>query len=411
MAVQAQTQTNTGTFSALRSSNFRLYFAGQLISVSGTWMQNLAQGFLVFNMTKSDAWLGAVACAAGVPVLLLSPVAGVIVERMPRRRLLFLTQSLQMLLAVILAALAFANVVQVWHIMILAFLLGAVMALDAPARLTFVIEVVGPEDLSSGIALNSVLNSGGRVLGPMAAGVALLQLGAAWCFLLNGVTFLAVLLSLFLMRVPYAIQRTEGESRLKQLREGLTFSYRHDLIGPLLLLVVVGSFFIIPLIKFLPAVADVVLHSPVKGYAALSAGEGVGAVLAGVSIAWVAVRSGYGRILAISVVLCPIASIIMVLQSNMALATAFGLLSGLFMFYQFVGRNILVQQIVPNQFRGRVLSLYTLAVLGFNPFGALLLGFLAEAIGTANGLIVYMILGGLLGAAILYRWPAIARQR
>jgi MFS family permease len=299
----------------------------------------------------------------------------------------------------------------VWHIMVLAFLLGAVMALDAPARQTFVIEVVGPEDLSSGIALNSVLNSGGRVLGPMAAGVALLQLGPAWCFLLNGVTFLAVLLSLYLMRVPYAIQRTQGASRLQQLREGLTFSYHHNLIGPVLLLVVVGSFFIIPLIKFLPAVADVVLHSPVAGYAALSAGEGLGAVLAGVTIAWLAVRFGYGRMVGISVVLCPIASIVMLLQSNIPLATAFGVLSGLFMFYQFVGRNVLVQQVVPNEFRGRVLSLYTLAVLGFNPFGALLLGFLATAIGTANGMIIYMILGGVLGAAILYRWPAIVRQR
>src|SRR5438874_2097435 len=147
------------TFSALRNSNFRLYFIGQLVSISGTWMQNLAQGFLVFSITQSELWLGVVACAAGLPVVLFSPITGVVVERVPRRQLMIVTQTIQMLLAFILAALAFAHVVQIWHIVLLAFCLGTTNAFDLPARQTFVVEMVGPEDLRSGIALTSVLNS------------------------------------------------------------------------------------------------------------------------------------------------------------------------------------------------------------------------------------------------------------
>lgn len=412
MAENIQTQTRPGTFSAMRSSNFRVYFAGQLVSISGTWMQNLAQGFLIFNLTKSNAWLGLVACAAGIPVILLSPIAGVIVERVPRRRLLLFTQTAQMVLAFVLATLTFANLVQVWHIMLLAFLLGATTALDLPARQTFVVEMVGPEDLPSGIALNSVLNSAARVLGPTAAGFALVQFGPAWCFLLNGLSFLAVLVSLFFMDVPYAIKHIkQSASALQQLKDGVQFSYRHLTIGPLLLLTVITGFFIIPIIQFLPALADVVLHSPKTGYAILSTGEGFGSVIAGITIGWLALRFGYGRIVSISVVLCAITSAILALQSNMVLATIFSVLSGVFMIYQFTGQNIMLQALVPDQFRGRVMALYTLAIVGAAPFGSLLLGFLANQIGTANGVCVYMLIGGLLSTAIMVRWPAFIQKQ
>ena len=374
-------------------------------------MQNLAQGFLVFNLTKSTAWLGLVACAAGVPIILLSPIAGVIVERVPRRRVLLFTQTVQMVLAFILAALAFTNLVQVWHIMVLAFLLGTTTALDLPARQTFVVEMVGAADLHSGIALNSVLNSAARVLGPTAAGIALVQFGPAWCFLLNGLSFLAVLISLFFMSVPYAIKHIKQSSALQELRDGIKFSYQHSTIGPLLLLTVVSGFFIIPIIQFLPALADVMLHSPKAGYATLSTGEGFGSVIAGVTIGWLALRFGYGRIVTVSVILCAVTSAIMALQSNIVLATVFSILSGVFMIYQFTGQNIMLQGIVPDQFRGRVMALYSLAVAGANPFGSLILGFLANQIGTANGVCVYMLVGGLLSAAIMYRWPAFIRER
>src|SRR4051794_30519206 len=199
-------EPNKGTLSALRNANFRLYFFGQMISNSGTWMQNIAQSYLVFLITKSELWLGIVACAAGLPMVLLSPIGGVVVERVPRRTVLLWTQAIQMILAFIMAALTFTNTIQVWHIVVLALLLGMTNAFDTPARQAFVVEIVGRDDMYSGIALNSIMNSLGRVLGPAAGGIALVQFGASWCFLFNGVSFVAVLFSLIIMKVPYAIK-------------------------------------------------------------------------------------------------------------------------------------------------------------------------------------------------------------
>src|SRR5579862_6933683 len=176
MAVAAQAR-QTDTLSALRGANFRLYFAGQLISTAGTWMQNVAQAFLVFQLTQQPLWLGLVACAAGLPLVLLSPIAGVIVERVPRRNIMLVTQTLQMLLAFILTVLTLSGTVQVWHVMVLAFLLGITSAVDNPSRQAIVFELVGRDDLQSGIALNSILNSASRVIGPAAAGIALVKLG------------------------------------------------------------------------------------------------------------------------------------------------------------------------------------------------------------------------------------------
>src|SRR5687768_558401 len=205
--VQSRTiNLKSGTFSALQNNNFRIYFFGMLVSLSGTWMQNLAQGYLVYNLTKSELWLGIIACAAGVPALLISPISGLMVEAISRRKLLMITQTIQMILAFILALLTFAGMVEVWHILILAFCLGTTNAVDAPTRQTFVMEIVGRESLQSGIALNSVVNSIARVLGPVAAGVALVAFGPAWCFTLNGISFIAVIISLWMMQVPYELR-------------------------------------------------------------------------------------------------------------------------------------------------------------------------------------------------------------
>lgn len=400
----------SNTLSALRSANFRLYFAGQLVSVSGTWMQNIAQGFLVFSLTKSELWLGIVALIAGLPIVLSSPIAGVIVERIPRRRLMMMTQTAQMILAFILAALAFSNTVQVWHIVVLAFLLGVTNALDMPARQTFVVEMVGREDLHSGIALNSILNSAGRVLGPTAAGIALVQLGPAWCFFINGVTFLAVLASLFLMDVPFAIKHSSRASPINQLRDGLSYSRHDPVVWPLLLLASLVGLFVVPIIQLLPAFADVVLHSPKEGYAALSSAQGLGAVIGGVLVGWTANRFGYGKVTAASLVLSALATIWLALQSTVPMAAVVGALTGIFLILQLVSLNTLLQSVVPDQFRGRVLALYTLALIGLAPFGALALGAVANIIGTSPAIALYGILSGALGIIVLLRWPAVIRQ-
>ena len=218
------TRSHAGTFSAMRHVNFRLYFVGQIISVSGMWMQGVAQGWLVFHLTRSEMWLGIVACAAGLPSLLLSPFAGVIIDRFPRRNILFITQTIQMGLALTLALLAFMETVQVWHVVALAVLGGVTRSLDAPSRQTFIRDLVGHEDLPSGITLNSLMVNGGRVIGPSMAGALLASVGAAWCFLLNGMAFAAPLVTLWMIHLSHPSQTQTRAAPLAQLREGLVFS-------------------------------------------------------------------------------------------------------------------------------------------------------------------------------------------
>lgn len=406
MASQAEVtiRTKPNTLAALYSPNFRLYFFGQLVSISGTWMQNVAQGFLVFSLTRSELWLGVVACAAGIPMLVMSPFAGVAVERIPRRRLLMMTQTIQMFLALILTVLTFMGVVQVWHIVVLAFLLGMTNALDMPARQTFVVEMIGREELQSGIALNSILNSAARVLGPTLAGLALVKLGPAWCFFINGVTFLAVLVSLFVMKVPFAIHHAPGPSVVNQLKEGLNFARKDLLVAPLLLLAALVGLFVVPIIQLLPAFADLVLHSPKEGYAALSAAQGLGSVIGGIVVGWLTHRLGYGKVVIGALACSAVATCLLAFQVTIPLAAIAGSLTGLFLIVEMVGLNTLLQTVVPDHFRGRVLSLYSLALLGLAPFGALALGGIATAIGTANAIALYGILSGVGGALVALRW-------
>lgn len=400
----------TSTLSALKSPNFRLYFIGQLVSVSGTWMQNVAEGYLVFKLTHSELWLGLVACAAGLPLILLAPVAGAIVDRVPRRRLMMFTQTAQMILAFISAYLTFTDKIQVAHIMVLAFCLGITNALDAPARQTFVVEMVGRDDLQSGIALNSILNSASRVLGPTAAGIALVQFGPAWCFLINGLSFLAVLVSLFFMSVPYAISYISGTPPMKLIREGFQFARQHEVVAPLLLLTASAGLFAVPIIRLFPAYAELVLHSPTDGYAIISAAQGVGSIVGGVLVAWLAHRLGRGRVIVSSVVLGAISTFLFAYQSNIYLSAFTCMLTGVFLILEVVALNTLLQSVVPDNYRGRVLSLYTLTFLGLAPFSSVALGALATWLGTSESLAIFAVLGGVMSLIVIFRWPSVTRQ-
>ncbi len=407
----AVTSPRSSTLSALKSPNFRLYFIGQLVSVSGTWMQNVAEGYLVFKLTHSELWLGLVACAAGLPLILLAPVAGAIVDRVPRRRLMMFTQTAQMLLAFISAYLTFTEQIQVVHIMVLAFCLGITNALDAPARQTFVVEMVGREDLQSGIALNSILNSASRVLGPTAAGLALVQFGPAVCFLINGLSFLAVLISLFFMSVPYAIKYVAGTSAMQQIREGFQFARQHEVVAPLLLLTAAVGLFTVPIIRLFPAYADLVLHSPTDGYALISAAQGVGSIIGGALVGWISHRLGRGRVVFVSVILGAISTVVFAFQSNMAVSAFMCTLTGVFLILEVVDLNTLLQAVVPDNYRGRVLSLYTLTFLGLAPFSSVALGGLATWLGTSEAIAIYGVLGGVMGIVVLLRWRTVVRQQ
>lgn len=404
MNMASLAQPSGGTFSALRYSNFRWYFSGQLVSISGTWMQTVAQGWLVFHLTQSELWLGIVACAAGLPSLLFSPVAGVIVDRISRRTLLIVTQTAFMALALILAALAFADMVQVWHVVVLAFFTGAMGALDAPARQAFVKDIVGPDSLTSGIALNSMTFNASRIVGPALAGLLLAKVGPAWCFLLNGISFVAVLFALMMMHVDTPVRPANGVSPLKLLRAGVAFSRRHDVILPLLLMSAVSCVFVVNIVTILPAFAAVVLNSPVNAYSTLSIAQGIGAVIGGGVVTYLGKQLGRGRVAAVMMMLMAASAFALSFTTSVPAASALIGVYGFSLVTFFISLNTTIQSVVPDEFRGRVLSLYTLTFMGLSPFGALVLGSIANTLGTPSAMAWVSAINGLLGAAILLRW-------
>ncbi len=398
------------TLSAMRSPNFRLYFAGQIVSVSGTWIQAIAQGYLVFLLTKSELWLGIVACAAGLPMLLLAPVGGVVIDRFPRRTVLMFTQASQMILAFLLAWLTFAGTIQVWQIVVLAAGLGITNAFDVPARQLIIMEMVGPKDMNSGITLNSIMNNGGRILGPAIAGVLLVQFGAAWCFLLNGLSFIAVLICLVLMKVPFALTSTLKIDPIRQLREGVNYALHEPVVLSLLLMTSIAGGLVYPLTQMMPAFAAVVLHSPDQGYAAINVGTGVGAVIGGVLVGLLAHRFGYGRLIVITILLTGLSMMIFAVQVDVLLASFMSGVYGIVMLLNFVTVNTALQMITPDAYRGRVMGLYSLALVGLTPFGALALGAIANIYGTPFGIGLYGVLSALFGGLIVYRWPILFRR-
>ncbi len=409
MTIAASSQA--GTFAALRNRNYRIYFIGQLASTSGTWMQSIAQGWLVFQLTHSAAWLGIVACATGLPLLVLSPVAGVIVERFSRQKTMIVTQAIQMILAFILAALVFAGTVQIWEIVVLAILLGVSNAVDSPARFAITADLVEREHLSSGITLNAILFNGSRVIGPAAAGLALATLGAGWCFFLNGLSFIAVIASLVVIHVKPVQRPASGENFMSQLREGVAYARNHQLILPMLLFTANAGLIGIGVLTLFPAYSAVVLHSPTDGYALVSAANGLGAVVTGLLMSWFARRVGLSRAVVITAILAAVSMALFAYAVTIPTATVISFVFGIVLITQFVGASTLIQIAVPNAFRGRVLALYSLAFSGLTPFGALALGLIANNIGVLNTFILSGVLSGIFSALILFRWPALWRRQ
>ncbi len=399
------TQRSQGTFAALGNRNFRLYFLGQLASTSGTWMQITAQGWLVFQLTHSAAWLGVVALAAGLPILALAPVAGVIVERYSRRQIMLVTQTVQMILAALLAALVFSHTVQIWHIVTLAALLGVSNAVDGTARFAIIADLVDREHLRSAITLNAILFNLSRVLGPASAGLALTTLGAGWCFLLNGLSFLPVIASLAWVQVRPMLAASSSETPLQQLAEGLRYARAHQQILPTLLLAAIAGLLGISLITLFPAFAAVVLNSPTSGYTAINVANGLGGIFGGFLIGWLSLRLRLPRLIALMALLTALSMGLLAGAVTITSATLVAFGFGLVIVMLFVGANTLIQTEVPDAFRGRVLALFTLAFSGLTPFGSLALGLISANIGVLNSFVLMAGLSGLLSLAVLARWP------
>jgi MFS family permease len=366
------------TFRALQHRNYQLYFAGQLISVAGTWMQIVAQAWLVYQLSHSELMLGVVGFAAAIPALLVSPWAGVVVDRVNKRNLIVVTQVVAMVLAFVLAALTFAGIVQVWHIVVLAVLLGLVNAFDGPARQSFVVEMVGRADLPNAIALNSMIFNGARVIGPALGGILLATVGTAWCFFINGVSFLAVIVCLLLMRLTPRTRVLEIGSPWTDFKHGLHYVFVRREIFALLALALIFSVFGISYTTILPAFVNQVLDAGATGYGLLNAFIGMGAVGGALIMARYGDRGGRGRRLARVTVAYPLVLAAFAFNTHfgLALLLAFGL--GVGYMLTFTSINTLLQTNVDDQMRGRVMGLYTLTFFGFAPFGNLAIGSLAE---------------------------------
>ncbi|MCJ7432876.1 MAG: MFS transporter [Anaerolineales bacterium] len=399
----------TSTFSALRHRNFQLYFGGQLISNIGTWMQIIAQAWVVYQISHSELILGLVAFASAVPTLLISPWGGVVVDRVSRRNLLVMTQVGAMFLAFILAVLMFAGVVKEWHVIVLAVLLGVVNAFDAPARQAFVSEMVGKQDLPNAIALNSLMFNSARVIGPAIAGLMLAIIGAAWCFTLNGISYLAVIAGLWLMKLPPRQSVKHSTSPWQQLVSGVQYTAGNRELSALILLSLVFSIFGISYFTVLPAFVEKILHQGAMVYGWVSAASGLGAVTGAFLLAHRVSNGRRGQLLVLTNIAFPLILIAFSFTSfyPLSLVLAFGL--GMGFMVQFTTINTLLQTRVDDAFRGRVMGLYTITFFGFAPFGNLMIGALGEKFGLSFAMTLFALCSLILSRLVLMKTPEVQK--
>jgi MFS family permease len=401
MAGSSPSALRAGTFAALGHPNYRLWFTGQMISLFGTWMQSTAQGYLVFQLTHSSAYLGYVGFAAGIPVWMFTLLGGVLADRLPRRRLLMLTQSYMMLLALALAALTFTGWVRPWHIVVLAFLLGAGNAFDAPARQAFVLELVDRRTLGNAIALNSAMFNTAIAIGPALGGLAYAAFGPGWCFTLNALSFLAVIGALAVMRLSPQPVPESGGSAVRELRQGILYVAGHAQIRLLLLIVAVTSLFGMSFATLMPAWAVRILHGDARTNGLLLSARGVGALAGALFLASVAGTPARGKALAAGLAAFPAVLLAFSFFRSLAPALALLVCVGIASILVYNTANALVQTLADDPLRGRVMGLYSLCVLGLMPVGALLGGTVAEWIGEPGAL---MLSAGVMLACALVVW-------
>jgi len=388
------------TFAALQYPNYRRWFVGQLVSMIGTWMQTTAQGFLVFQLTHSTAYLGYVGFAAGIPSWLFMLYGGVIADRVARRRLLVITQSTMMMLAFILAALTFLDLVQPWHIVLLALALGTTNAFDAPSRQAFVLELVDRKDMTNAIALNSSLFNLATVVGPTVAGLTYAAFGAAWCFLINGISFLAVILALLLMRLPPHSAAPRTRSALAQLQEGLSYTLRNPLLRTLIAVPGVAALFGTAYATLLPAWAVEVLGGDATTNGLLQSARGAGSLLGALMIAAFAHTGLRGRWLTTGLFVFPTLLLVFAALRSVPLALLVLVGVGWGSMVLFNLANSLVQTHVSDELRGRVMSIFTLTFFGGMPLGSLWSGTLAGFIGAPQTVVLSALI--VLGFALLF---------
>jgi MFS family permease len=397
------------TFQALRHRNFRLWFFGQLLSLVGTWMQVIALNWLVYRLTGSPWDLGLVNFVGAIPLVPLALHAGAIADRFSKRRVIFLMQAAMMGLAFLLAALCWTEAVRLWHVLLLAFLLGAAQAIDTPARQAFVAELVGKEDLANAIALNSGTFHAARVVGPALAGILVAALGVSGAFFLNGVSFLAVLGGLFLMDASL-LRRARPDAREgKDLWGGVRHIAGHRAEGGIVLLISLSALLAMPYHVLVPIFAKDILGRDAGAYGVLMTAAGVGAVLGSLYAASGRAARRQGALLLAGSVLFPLLLLAFSLSRSYALSAALLCAVGFAFVLQNAPANSLLQALAPDRLRGRVMAVYVSLFLGLMRVGSLLVGLLASATSAPAALALAGAASLAAGVALHARFPELRR--
>src|SRR5271167_2724259 len=398
------------TLRALRHRNFQLFFSGQLISLIGTWMQSVAQAWLVYRLTGSALLLGSVGFASQFPVFLVAPFGGITADRVNRQRLVIITQIASMILAGILAWLTLTGRVHVWHIFALAALLGVVNAFDIPGRQAFLVDMVGKDDLMNAIALNSSMFNGARIIGPAIAGILVARIGEGWCFFANAVSYIAVIIGLLLLKLGPLRTAPKGSSPFEHIVEGFRYVWRTAPLHALILLIGLVSLVAVPYSVLMPIFADRVLHRGAHGLGILMGAAGVGALFGALTLAVRQSLRGLGRVVGLSAVGFGVSLILFSFSKSFWLSVALLIPVGYSVMLEMSGSNTLIQSMVPDELRGRAMAMYTMMFMGMAPIGSLLSGELAGAIGASRT----AALGGLGaiagGIAFVRHWPTLRLQ-
>jgi MFS family permease len=390
---------------ALGHRNFRLFWTGQLISLVGTWLQAVARGWLVLELTHSAFWLGMVGFATSVPVLLLSLWAGAVVDSVSKRALILVTQILSMVGALMLAALTLTNTVEVWHVMAISLMLGAVFAFDAPARQTFTIDMVGKSDLMNAVALNSAIFNGARVAGPAIGAVVLALWGPGMAFLVNGLSYLAVIAGLLMMKLPRYERKPAETGPRQRVVEGLRYVRHNETIATMMILTAVVSIFAFPYAMLMPVFAQDILGVGKEGYGVLMAVTGVGSLIGALRLT---VQSGRdsvrrGKIILVGSIGLPIFLGIFALSSNYLLSLLMLVGVGWTMISINATINTVIQTNVPDELRGRVNGVFAFLFIGMAPAGNLQAGIIADHWGSPAAVFLGAVVCGLTVLYLIWR--------
>ncbi|MGC2064182.1 MAG: MFS transporter [Thermodesulfovibrionales bacterium] len=373
-------------FSALSHRDFRLFLIGQTISLSGTWMQSVAQGWLVYSLTKSPFYLGIVAAAGALPIMILTLAGGVIADRFPKKNLLLMTQALSILPALALGILTSLGIATVWHIAVVAFFLGSINAIDIPVRQSFLIEMVGRGDIVNAIALNSAVFNGSRIIGPVIAGVSIAYLGMPACFFINALSFIAVIIALAMMQ-SQGKKPVTSEGVIKDFMKGIRFIRSRTEILHVIALIAVFSLVGIPYINLIPVFAGEVYNTGPRGLGFLVGASGLGALTAALGIAVAGNIANKSRFMSSAALCFSVALILFSLTGLFWIALIVIAVGSWGMVSYLAAANSYIQVSVPDELRGRVMSIYSFVFLGVVPIGNTLMGITADLIGTRQAVL------------------------